>query len=180
MDRSTELEMDLRPPTLKRPKPTSTVQESSNAARLFPPAKPPFPNSSGYLTRDKAEFPVTSLDDFYKQCPTYRLPVELGAFSLDDNGKVKHDRSQLRYYVLPAHPTRPNFDLNIGFAQYSSTNKNVPSSKLDPILKWVSSHGNCFRPRAQPLSPTESLKSQNSVGNGGAAESTPPLSPADR
>lgn len=85
MDRSTgtELEMDLRPPSQKRPK--SSVQEPSSnaAARLLPPAKPPFPNSSGYLTRDKAEFPVTSLDDFYKHCPTYRLPVELGTIKAD-------------------------------------------------------------------------------------------------
>lgn len=98
---------------------------------------------------------------------------------MDENGKVKQDRSQLRYYVLPAHPTRPNFDLNIGFAQFTSANKSVPSNKLDPILKWVSSHGDCFRPRTQPLSPNESLKSQTSLENG-ASEATSPLSPADR
>ncbi len=177
MDRSADLEIDLRPPSLKRHNPT--FQEPSNPVRLLPPAKPPFPNSSGYLTKEKVEFPVTSLDDFYKNCPTYRLPVELGAFSLDENGKTKLDRSQLRYYMLPAHPTRPNFDLNVGFAQFSSANKSVPSNKLDPILKWVSSHGNCFRPRAQPLSPTEGLKSQSSLENG-APEMISPLSPSDR
>ncbi len=179
MDHNTKF--DLLPPSTKRPRPN--VQDPSNSTRLIPPSKPPFP-SSGSITKDKAEFPVTSLDDFYKNCPTYRLPVEVGAFSLDEEGKTQLDRSQLRYYVLPAHPTRPNFDLNIGFTQFSSTSKNVPSNKLNPILRWISSYGDCFRPQ-QPLSPTEGPKRQNSLGNGilgknGEEAEASPVSPKDR
>ncbi len=176
MDHNTKF--DLLPPSTKRPRPN--VQEPSNPTRLLPFAKPPFP-SSGSITKDKAEFPVTSLDDFYKNCPTYRLPVEVGAFSLDEEGKVQLDRSQLRYYVLPAHPTRPNFDLNIGFTQFSSTSKNVPSSKLNPILRWINSYGDCFRPQ-QPQSP-DGPKRQNSLGNGVLGkngEEASPVSPTDR
>lgn len=101
----------------------------------------------------KTEFPIKSLDDFYKPCPTYRLPVELGAFSLDSQGDLKLDRTQLRYFILPAHPTRPNFDLNIGFSQFVPKKDNVPSNKLNPILRWINENGDYFRPRSQPLSP---------------------------
>ena len=171
------------PPAPKRHKPNPPPSSADPTHPL--PSRPSY-STALPPARDKTEFPVTSLDDFYKHCPTYRLPSELGAFSLDKEGRVQLDRSQLHYYVLPAHPTRPNFDLNIGFAQFCPKKENVPANKLDPILRWISCHGDSFRPRAQPLSPDgiSGPKGQSSTGNGilgkSGEEVKTPTSPKDR
>ena len=99
------------------------------------------------------EFPVRNLEDFYKPCPNYRLPMEIGSFSLDTKGKVQLDRSQLRYYTPPQIATRVVFDLRVGYDKFVPKKGNVPANKLDPILEWINGNGDCFRPRRQPLSP---------------------------
>jgi hypothetical protein len=101
------------------------------------------------------------LEEFYKDCPAYRLPVEIGSFSLDNKGKQLLDRSQLRFFSPPL-PTTPrlNFDLRLGYDKYVPSPRSVPSEKLNPILRWVASNGDSFRPK--PFSP----KSPNKVGNG--------------
>ena len=99
------------------------------------------------------EFPVRNLEDFYKPCPNYRLPMEIGSFSLDTKGKVQLDRSQLRYYTPPQIATRVMFDLRVGYDRFVPKKCNVPANKLDPILEWINGNGDCFRPRRQPLSP---------------------------
>ena len=169
---------DLLPPSPKRaksenslkrdktPQKGTTIHNSPSTTATKTTA--PFPTSLHPLSSDvKTEFPVRALEDFYKPCPSFRLPIEIGAFSLDHEGEFQLDRTQLRYYVLPAHPTRPNFDLNIGFSQFVPNKRNVPSNKLDPILRWISQNGDCFRPRSQPLSPGlvgKEIKSKLSEG----------------
>lgn len=122
----------------------------------------------------KSEFPLRSLEDFYKDCPTYRLPVEIGSFSLDNKGKQLLDRSQLRYYVAPpphsSSSNRLNFDLKLGYDKYVPTPRSVPSEKLNPILRWVASNGDCFRPK--PFSPKSPNKAEGEVPQGSAVDGT--------
>ena len=109
------------------------------------------------------EFPVRNLEDFYKPCPNYRLPMEIGSFSLDAKGKVQLDRSQLRYYTPPQITTRVMFDLRVGYDKFVPKKCNVPANKLDPILEWINGNGDCFRPRRQPLSPPNVSSSSSSA-----------------
>ena len=99
-----------------------------------------------------AEFPVRNLEGFYKPCPSYRLPVEYGAFSINGEGKFCHDRSQFRYYISHSRP-HPSMDLRVGYQEFVPKKENVPVSRLDPILKWISQNGECFRLRENPKSP---------------------------
>lgn len=118
----------------------------------------------------KSEFPLRSLEDFYKDCPTYRLPVEVGSFSLDNKGKQLLDRSQLRYFSAPPPLSRLNFDLKLGFDKYVPTPRSVPSDKLNPILRWVASNGDCFRPK--PFSPKSPNKAEGEVSEASAVDET--------
>ena len=115
------------------------------------------------------EFPVRELEEFYKDCPAYRLPVELGCFSLDSCGKYVGDRSQLKSY---APPTKLNFDLSIGWSDFVPKKCSVPTSKLDPILRWIEHNGHQFLPKANPKSPTV-LNEKTKVGDQQAVVGSP-------
>lgn len=120
----------------------------------------------------KSEFPLRNLEDFYKTCPTYRLPVEVGSFSLDNKGKQQLDRTQLKYFSPPA-PTssRLNFDLKLGYDRYVPSKQNVPSDKLNPILRWIANNGDCFRPKQfSPKSPEKSEVPGGGVGGAPGVE----------
>ena len=117
-------------------------------------------------TLNMSEFPASSLDDFYKPCPNYRLPVELGAFSFNSEGAFCHDRSQLRYYYPPSQPSRMVMDLRVGYDRFQPKDSGAPS--LEPILRWISLNGHCFKPRTQLLSP-------NNNGEVASAAGSPPL-----
>lgn len=107
----------------------------------------------------KSEFPVRNLEDFYKACPSYRLPVEIGSFSQDEKGKQHMDRNQLRYFSPPAASSRLNFDLKVGYDEYIPSKRNVPSDKLNPILRWIAENGDCFRPKVcGPKSPEKDVR----------------------
>ena len=116
----------------------------------------------------KAEF-LVHWPDFYKACPSYKLPKEVGAFSLNSEGSLVLDRSQLKYYTPPS---RFNFDLKVGFDSFVPKKENVPANKLKkkPILSWINSNGDCFRSRSQPKSPDVVAPAKNVNGN--AAENT--------
>lgn len=121
-----------------------TVGESDSSSRVQRP--------TSTRMRTMPEFRAESLDDFYKPCPNYRLPAELGAFSFDDKGLFRQDRSQLRYYNPPSQVSRLSFDLKVGYEGYVPKEKSG-AAELGPILRWISVNGNCFRPRSEPLSP---------------------------
>ena len=104
------------------------------------------------VRRTMSEFRAEALDDFYKPCPNYRLPAELGAFSFDEKGVFRHDRSQLRYYSSPGQTSRLAMDLKVGYDGYVPKEKSG-APDLGPILRWISLNGHCFRPRNEPLSP---------------------------
>ncbi|KAL5473791.1 hypothetical protein EMCRGX_G028347 [Ephydatia muelleri] len=120
----------------------------------YPPSKKPRIEGSRHLderTQGPHEFPVRELEEFYKDCPAYRLPVELGSFSLDSRGKYVDGRNQLRLY---APPGKLNLDLSVGWSEFVPKKCSVPTSKLDPILRWIVRNGNQFLPKANPKSPT--------------------------
>ena len=119
--------------------------------------------------RIKSEFPIRSLEEFYKDCPTYRLPAEIGSFSVDHKGKQLLDRSQLRFFSPPPHGTpRLNFDLKLGYDKYVPLPQSVPADKLIPILRWVASNGDSFRPK--PFSPKSPNKGADGEASGGSVE----------
>lgn len=127
----------------------------------IPPPKKPRIEGSRHLdertqgprderTQGPREFPVRELQEFYKDCPAYRLPVELGCFSLDSRGKYVDGRHQLRLY---APPGKLNLDLSVGWSEFVPKKCSVPTSKLDPILRWIVHNGHQFLPKANPKSP---------------------------
>ena len=117
----------------------------------------------------KSEFPLRNLEEFYKTCPTYRLPVEVGSFSLDNKGRHQLDRSQLKYYSQPFPYSRLNFDLKVGYDKYVPINRSVPTDKLNPILRWIAVNGDCFRPKMfSPKSPDKTSRGNEGVMGGGA------------
>ncbi len=118
----------------------------------------------------RAEFPVSSLEEFYKACPTYRLPLEVGAFSIDGAGVFRPDRSELRYYSPPGRVV--NMDLRVGYSEFVPKSKeNVPENGLEPVLKWISHNGDCFRPQTGPTSPE---KNGEAVHDSGLLLDSPP------
>ena len=151
--------MALLPPTAKR---SRLGVEGDGVSHQIPPRKPS-QLGSHQGNHIMSEFPVRNLEDFYKDCPPYRLPVEIGSFSLDNKGKQVLDRSQLRYFSPPPPhlSSRLNFDLMLGYDKYVPSPRSVPSEKLNPILRWVANNGDCFRPKQ--FSP----KSPEKAGSGG-------------
>ena len=172
---------DEAAPPAKRARLQNTQDPRSNSApgsNFSPPASganvhgktPSMP--AGFV----CEFPVRNLEDFYKPCPNYRLPMEIGSFSLDTKGKVQLDRSQLRYYTPPQIATRVMFDLRVGYDRFVPKKCNVPANKLNPILEWINGNGDCFRPRRQPLSPP-SVSSSSSASSTTTTQSSSSQAP---
>ena len=153
MERAEKRGPDLLPPT-KRPRVESDFIQGAENAKKPPASKQPL---------QTAEFPLFNLEDFYKPCPSYRLPVEIGAFSINGTGELRLDRSQLKYY---SPPSRLNLDLKVGYSSFVPKKENVPANKLQPILKWINSNGDCFRPKAaHPKSPDKNGEVSNSTSS---------------
>lgn len=152
---------DPLPPAAKRAR---LAQEDGGIVQQKPPLQQPTKLSTLQEKDVKSEFPLRNLEEFYKTCPTYRLPVEVGSFSLDEKGKHRLDRSQLKYFSPPVPPTRVNFDLKVGYAKYVPSPRSVPSDKLNPILRWIAVNGDCFRPKQFNVKSPD-----KGVGNGGVA-----------
>lgn len=172
-----------QPPPAKRARLLKTQDSNLGSASGSSFSPPSSANVHGQTTGLPAgfvcEFPVRNLEDFYKPCPNYRLPMEVGSFSLNAKGKVQLDRSQLRYYTPPLTTTRVMLDLRVGYDKFVPKKENVPANKLNPILEWINGNGDCFRPRTQPLSPphlasttTASQSSSGIVKNGALERST--------
>lgn len=160
------------------------LQNTQDSSLNFAPGSNFSPPASGANVHGKTpsmpagfvcEFPVRNLEDFYKPCPNYRLPMEIGSFSLDTIGKVQLDRSQLRYYTPPQVATRVMFDLRVGYDKFVPKKGNVPANKLDPILEWINGNGDCFRPRRQPLSPPTATNVSSSSSSSNAQSSSQAL-----
>ena len=165
MDARPAEEEDLLPPPAKRRSGDVTnqgrLQNSGTPWSRHQMTKPiPPSNQSPSVPGTKSEFPLRSLEDFYKACPSYRLPVEIGSFSLDEKGKQHLDRSQLRFFSPPAPSIRLHLDLRVGYGKYTPVEKSVPSDKLNPVLRWIAANGDCFQPK---MSSQKSLEKRASI-----------------
>ena len=67
------------------------AEEENASSRREPPSRP--------APLKTSEFLVADLEEFYKPFPSYRLPLEIGAFLHDEQGRVHMDRSQLATHI---------------------------------------------------------------------------------
>ena len=166
------MDPSFSPPPAKRARPSAedgaTRQASNNALQQRSGKLSSIPESGSAAV---SEFPLRNLEEFYKTCPTYRLPVEVGSFSLDNKGRHRLDRSQLMYFSPPPlASSRLNFDLKLGYDKYVPSPRSVPSDKLNPILRWIAVNGDCFRPKQFSPKSSEKIKGNGGVAMGGADE----------
>ena len=61
------------------------AEEENASSRREPPSRP--------APLKTSEFLVADLEELYKPFPSYRLPLEIGAFLHDEQGRVRMDRS---------------------------------------------------------------------------------------
>ncbi|TMS15088.1 Decapping and exoribonuclease protein [Larimichthys crocea] len=89
------------------------------------PGKNP-PSSRGLSTRR---------ENYERDFPVYKQPVEVGCFSLDSERRFFNDSRQMRYYSEP--DGNPHFDLKDGYKdRYIKRDESV-KEKLDHILRWI-------------------------------------------
>lgn len=80
----------------------------------------------------------TRKDNYERDFPVYKMPVEVGCFSLDSERRFFNDSRQLRYYVKP--DPNPNFDLKDGYRDRFTKRDDSVKEKLDHILRWILSN----------------------------------------
>lgn len=80
----------------------------------------------------------TRKDNYERDFPVYKMPVEVGCFSLDSERRFFNDSRQLRYYVKPDR--NPNFDLKDGYRDRFKKRDDSVKEKLDHILRWILSN----------------------------------------
>jgi hypothetical protein len=114
-------------PPLKKPKISNEEGKSKQAPKLPPRC---------------SDFVASNLEDFYKPNPPFRLPVEIGCFSFDSNGKMVLDKSGLRYF---SRPTKLALDLTVGYDKFIPKLNQTPD--LTCILTWISHNWGCFLPK---------------------------------
>ena len=71
----------------------------------------------------------------------YQQPEEIGHYSVDSNGEISHDKSQLRYFV---NPDNVNFHLMEGFKKRNF--RNFDKKKFfHHVLWWILKHRDVFQ-----------------------------------
>lgn len=73
--------------------------------------------------------------------PRYNLPIEIGYYSINSDGRYVDDNHQMKYIAMPDKITDLHMDLNEGFSEYIDViedSENLPISRL----KWILSHEN--------------------------------------
>ncbi|KAM9346569.1 decapping and exoribonuclease protein [Symphorus nematophorus] len=77
----------------------------------------------------------TRREQYERDFPVYKQPVEVGCFSLDSERRFFNDSRQMRYYVEPDR--NPNFDLRDGYKDRFIKRDDSVKEKLDHILRWI-------------------------------------------
>ncbi|XP_035511204.1 decapping and exoribonuclease protein [Morone saxatilis] len=77
----------------------------------------------------------TRREQYERNFPVYKQPVEVGCFSLDSKRRFFNDSRQMRYYVEP--DKNPNFDLKDGYKERYIKRDDRVKEKLDHILRWI-------------------------------------------
>jgi RAT1-interacting protein len=98
----------------------------------------------------------TSPDQFDRQFPNFREPVEQGSFSLDEGRRFRHDSSQLRNFVPPADLTRCALDLTHGYKDMIHRDESVKEF-LDDLLRWIM----CNKHKFLSTDPNQHTKTTN-------------------
>lgn len=98
----------------------------------------------------KNTFTVSPIDAFRGRLPFYRIPVEVGCFSLDNNRGFHDDKRQLRYF---SPPHNIDFDLRAGYKEFVKRNEDEKEG-LEHLLQWTDRHREKFE-IIQIQSPTE-------------------------
>jgi len=80
-------------------------------------------------------FDVWPVSRFDGQFPNFRLPSELGSFSLDASRNYVHSRSQLRVYSPPVDK-RVAWDLSHGYSAFIQRDESK-KEYLDDLLRWI-------------------------------------------
>lgn len=80
----------------------------------------------------------TRKDNYERDFPVYKMPVEVGCFSLDSQRRFFNDSRQLRYYVEPDR--HPNFDLRDGYRDRFTKRDDSVKERLDHMLRWILSN----------------------------------------
>lgn len=72
---------------------------------------------------------------YERNFPLYKQPVEVGFFSLDSHRNFFNDQRQLRYYVQPRKS--PDFNLRDGYTSRFVKRDDSVKERLDHLLQWI-------------------------------------------
>jgi len=81
------------------------------------------------------KFDVWPITRFDREFPYFRLPSELGSFSLDGSREYVDSRSQLRVYSPPSEGNVA-WDVSHGYNVFIQRDENK-NEYLDHLLKWI-------------------------------------------
>ena len=89
---------------------------------------------------DSSKFSVFPIQKFEGVNPYFRVPTEVGCFSLDIDCQFLDDKSRLRYYTPPEVV---NCDLGVGYKDFIRKNEDEHDG-LDNLLRWIKQHPEKF------------------------------------
>lgn len=92
----------------------------------------------------------THRQQYERNFPVYKQPVEVGGFSLDSHRNFFNDHRQMRYYVQPRKS--PNFNLRDGYNDRFVKRDDGVKEKLDHMLKWILANKDQIQSRNQASS----------------------------
>lgn len=93
---------------------------------------------SAAKTRRTEPFDVWPVSRFDQKFPKFRLPSELGSFSLDASRDYVDSRSHLRVFY-PPRDGNISWDLSHGYSVFIQRDESI-KDHLDHLLKWVQLH----------------------------------------
>ena len=146
-----QIEITSMPPTI-----TSGVNNNmkrfvsdTNDEKMYENAKKFRP--AGLAPQSPPQFNVLPVNRFDRKFPSFRLPSEVGSFSLDPQRVFVPDRSQLRYFCPPdgyPHRVALAWDLRHGYRHFIRRDDSV-KEKLDDLLRWILLNPQQFSVRRQ-------------------------------
>lgn len=89
-------------------------------------------------TKRNEPFDVWPVSRFDRKFPYFRLPSELGSFSLDASRDYVDSRSHLRVYCPPSD-RNISWDLSRGYNVFIQRDESK-KEYIDHLLKWVQLH----------------------------------------
>lgn len=84
--------------------------------------------------------------------PSFRMPAEIGGFSLDINRDFHHDRSQLKYFIRPKDFGHVHLDLRKGYRSMIKKDESK-LTYINDILRWIQQNSKKFAVASQNSGP---------------------------